>query len=96
MTHGAMAMKYQLVALTLVSVLLAQMNSYNGGIPITPGTSVPESNPATVAPPPRSSVPSSSPADSPTFGSNRGVSSAPAGPAYSFGAAPPPVVGPSH
>ena len=96
MTHGAVAMKHQLAALIVTGLTLAQMNSYNGGIPITPGTSVPESNPATVAPPPRSSVPSSSPAYSPTVGSNRGVSSAPAGPAYSFGAAPPPVVGPSH
>lgn len=91
-------MKYQLAALIVTGLTLAQMNSYNGGIPIAPGTSVPESNPATVMPPPRSSVPSSSPAVSPTVGPNTGVGSAPAptGPAYSFGAAPPPVVGPSH
>ena len=89
-------MKHQLAARIVTGLMLAQMNSYNGGIPITPGTSVPESNPATVAPPPRSPAPSTSPANSATVGSNRGASSAPAGPAYSFGAAPPPVVGPSH
>ena len=36
-------MKYQLAALIATGLTLAQMNSYNGGIPITPGTGVPES-----------------------------------------------------
>ncbi|HXC29852.1 MAG TPA: hypothetical protein VNV38_17990 [Stellaceae bacterium] len=90
-------MKYQLVALTLAGVLLAQMNSYNGGIPITPGTSVPESSPAYDRPPPsRNAAPSSSPAASSSVGSGSGASTAPAGPAYSFGAAPPPVVSPGR
>jgi hypothetical protein len=88
-----MAMKYQLVALTLVSVLLAQMNSYNGGIPITHGTSVPESSPAYDRPPPsQTAAPSGSPAISSSIGSGSAGSTAPAGPGYSFGAAPPPVV----
>ena len=86
-------MKYQLAALTLAGVLLAQMNSYNGGIPITPGTSVPESNPAYDRPPPsRNAAPSSSPAGPSSIGSGSAGSTAPAGPAYSFGAAPPPIV----
>ena len=86
-------MKHELVALTLAGVLLAQMNSYNGGIPVTPGTSVPESNPAYDRPPPsRNAAPSSSPAASSPSGSGSAGSTAPAGPAYSFGAAPPPVV----
>ena len=89
-------MKHELAALTFAGVMLAQMNSYNGGIPITPGTSVPESSPATVIAPPRSSAPSPSPATAPAIGSGGGGSTAPAGPAYSFGAAPPPVVGPSR
>jgi hypothetical protein len=89
-------MKHELAAFVVAGLMLAQMNSYNGGIPIAPGTSVPESNPATAAPAPRFSAPSESPAASPAIGSSAGVSSAPAGPAYSFGAAPPPVLGPGR
>ena len=89
-------MKHELAALTFAGVMLAQMNSYNGGIPITPGVSVPENNPATAIAPPRYSAPSSPPAAPPAIGSGSVTPSAPSGPAYSFGAAPPPVVGPSH
>jgi hypothetical protein len=93
MTHGVNAMKHDLAALVVAGLMLAQMNSYNGGIPITPGTSVPESNPAMAAPSPRISAPSESPAASPAIGSGSGVSAVPSGPAYSFGAAPSPVIG---
>ena len=89
-------MKHELAALTLAGVMLAQMNSYNGGIPITPGTSVPESNPATAIATPHYAAPATSPATAPAIGSGAGASTVPSGPAYSFGAAPPPVVGPSH
>ena len=87
-------MKHELASLALAGLLLAQMNSYNGGIPITPGTSVPESNPATVIAPPRGAPPSSSPAAGPAIASSSGASTAPAGPAYSFGAAPAPTIAP--
>jgi hypothetical protein len=96
MTHGANAMKHEIVALTMAGLMLAQMNSYNGGIPITPGTSVPESNPATAIAPPRAAPPGSSPAAGPAIGSGSGASTAPAGPAYSFGAAPPPTIAPGR
>jgi hypothetical protein len=96
MTHGVNAMKHDLAALVAAGLMLAQMNSYNGGIPITPGTSVPESNPAMAAPAPRISAPSESPAAAPAIGLGSGGASAPAGPAYSFGAAPPPVIGPGR
>jgi hypothetical protein len=90
-------MKRDLAAITLAGLMLAQMNSYNGGIPVTPGTSMPESNPATSIAPSRSAPPSSSPSAGPAIGSGSGVSTAPAGPAYSFGAAPPPTLSiPGH
>ncbi|HTW50547.1 MAG TPA: hypothetical protein VME45_01460 [Stellaceae bacterium] len=90
-------MKHELVAMTVAGLMLAQMSSYNGGIPVTPGTSVPESNPATAIAPSRAAPPSGSPAAGPAIGSGAGASTAPAGPAYSFGAAPPPTISvPSH
>lgn len=89
-------MKHHLATFVAAGLMLAQMNSYNGGIPITPGTSVPESNPATSISPPSYSAPSTPPAASPAIGSGSAASPAPSGPAYSFGSAPPPVVGPSH
>lgn len=88
-------MKYQLAALAFSGLLLAQASSYNGGIPMTPGTAVPESNPALDRPAPRPPAPSSAPAASPSFSSGPAANT-PSGPAYSFGAAPAPVVGPSH
>jgi hypothetical protein len=95
MTHGDATMKHQLIALAAAGLILAQMNSYNGGIPITPGTSVPERNPAVDTPRPSRapSSPSVPAASSPT---GSGASTAPAGPGYSFGAAPPPIVSPGH
>jgi hypothetical protein len=89
-------MKHELVAITVAGLMLAQMSSYNGGIPVTPGTSVPESNPATAIAPPRASAPLTSPAASPAITSGTGVSPAPSGPAYSFGSAPPPLVSPGR
>lgn len=89
-------MKHQLVAFTFAGLMLAQMSSYNGGIPITPGTSVPESNPATAISTPRGAPPSNSPAAGVAIGSGSGASTAPAGPAYSFGAAPAPTLTPGR
>lgn len=89
-------MKHHLAALIAAGLMLAQMSSYNGGIPMTPGTSVPESNPATAISPPNYSVPGTPSAASPAIGTGSAGSTAPSGPAYSFGSAPPPVVGPSH
>lgn len=89
-------MKHHLAVFAIAGLMLAQMSSYNGGIPITPGTSVPESNPATAIAPPSYAPPSGAPAASPAIGSGSAASTAPSGPAYSFGSAPPPVVGPSH
>jgi hypothetical protein len=97
MTHGAATMKHELVAITVAGLMLAQMSSYNGGIPATPGTSVPESNPATVIAPSRGFTPSSSPEAGPAIGSGGGMGSGSSGPAYSFGAAPPPTLSiPGH
>ncbi|HWD56987.1 MAG TPA: hypothetical protein VG308_01810 [Stellaceae bacterium] len=82
------------VAPALAALLLAQASS-NLGIPQTPGTRVPESNPATSivtpqsAPPPASASASGPAAPAPAPSGN-------SGPAYSFGAAPPPVVSPGH
>lgn len=87
-------MKHErMAAFVAAGLMLAQMSSYNGGIPITPGTQVPESNPATAITPPRSSAPATSPAAGPAI-SAPAASTAPSGPAYSFGAAPAPVVSP--
>ena len=87
-------MKPKLAVFAVAGVMLAQASSYNGGIPITPGTSVPESNPGTAISTPRSPAPSSSPAS--TVGPPSTAGTPPSGPAYSFGAAPPPVVGPGR
>jgi len=87
-------MKPRLAVFAVAGLLLAQTSSYNGGIPITPGTSVPESNPGTAIRAPSAPPPSSSPAS--TIGPPSTTSAAPSGPAYSFGAAPPPVVGPGR
>jgi hypothetical protein len=90
-------MKHELVAIAVAGLMLAQMSSYNGGIPVTPGTSVPESNPATAIAPSRAAPTTSSPSAGPAIGSAAGASTAPAGPAYSFGAAPPPTLSiPGH
>ncbi len=89
-------MKHHLAAIVAAGLMLAQMSSYNGGIPITPGTSVPESNPATAIASPSLSAPSSSPAVGPAIGSGSAASTAPSGPAYSFGAAPAPTISPGR
>lgn len=92
-------MKHAFAALAAGGLLLAQASgysSYNGGIPMTPGTRVPESSPVTVAPALSGAAPGSSPAAAPAISSGGAAVSAPSGPAYSFGAAPAPVVGPSH
>jgi len=90
-------MKQQLAVVALAGLMLAQASpSYNGGIPMVPGTSVPESNPAIDRPLPSRPAPS---APSPSYAPAESAAppaSGNAGPAYSFGAAPPPVVAPGR
>jgi len=85
-------------ASAMAGLILAQIStpgaSYNGGVPAVPGTRVPESNPATAVPPPQTAAPSA-----PSAGTGSSFATAPSsnsGPAYSFGAAPPPVVSPAR
>ena len=83
-------------ALVLAGLMLAQLSAPGGnstGIPATPGTRVPEDSPATRLPPPQSYGPSS--LSTPSLGTTPTVPNGNTGPAYSFGAAPPPVVSPS-
>ena len=84
-------MKHQLVMIAAAAgLVLAQASgSVTLGVPSVPGTRVPESNPGTAQPPPPSAAPSASPAATPSFA---GPSGSYSGPAYSFGAAPPPTV----
>jgi hypothetical protein len=91
-------MKRNLIAVSMVAgILLAQASAptttYNGGIPIVPGTRVPESGPIATTPPSYGSAPSAPSAAAPAISAPAG-SGASSGPAYSFGAAPPPVVAP--
>jgi hypothetical protein len=91
-------MKHEYAAVLATALVLAQLNapgSYNLGIPATPGTRVPESNPATAITPPSSPAPNSSTAPS----AGTAAPAAPignTGPAYSFGAAPAPIVSPGR
>jgi hypothetical protein len=90
-------MQYRFAAvLGMAGLALAQLTppgTSNLGIPAVPGTRVPESNPGTAIAPPAVSAGSSAPVVNPgTAAPTPGSSSA--GPAYSFGAAPPPVVAP--
>ena len=91
-------MQRNLNALAVAGLMLAQVNtgaSYNGGIPLVPGTRVPESNPTIPGPVPFTPAPSS-----PVGPASPGTASAPStssqGPAYSFGAAPAPIVSPNR
>jgi len=87
-------MKYAHTAAFIVAgLMLAQMSSYNGGIPITPGTQVPEANPGTVVSTPQFASPAISPPAGAAIAPSA-ASGAPSGPAYSIGAAPGPVVSP--
>jgi hypothetical protein len=82
-------------ALVLAGLILAQIgapSSNSTGIPATPGTRVPEDSPATRLPPPQSYGPSS--LSTPSLGTTPTVPNGNTGPAYSFGAAPPPIVSP--
>ncbi len=92
-------MKHQLAAaLMTASLFLAQLTvpgSYNLGIPAVPGTRVPESNPGTAVFAPPSPAPSSFSAPS-VAGSSMSSPVMNSGPAYSFGAAPPPTVSPGR
>lgn len=83
-----------IVAAGLLSAQLNPPGGYNLGMPQTPGARVPESNPGTAIIPPQAPVPSSQPA--PGNAAAPSSSPAPAGPAYSFGAPPPPVVSPGR
>jgi hypothetical protein len=88
-------------------LLLAQTGgtqNYNPGIPTVPGTHTPESNPATMVTAPSDGA--SNPAFAPGATSGNSATGTPttatpglsgnSGPAYSFGAAPPPVVAPAR
>jgi hypothetical protein len=91
-------MRTKFPAIVVAGLLSAQLNppgGYNLGMPQTPGARVPESNPGTAVIPPRAPTPSGQPAPGNALTAPSG-SSAPAGPAYSFGAAPPPVVAPGR
>ncbi|HTZ38228.1 MAG TPA: hypothetical protein VMB84_19545 [Stellaceae bacterium] len=80
----------------VAGLLMAQLGSgsYSPGVPAIPGTRTPESSPATAVPSAPSAAPSvTAPGAASTAGSPLGTNS---GPAYSFGAAPPPVVSPGH
>ena len=95
MTHKTLARTGVLAGLLLAQVNMPDTSS-NLGIPRLYGTRTPEQNPATtVVPTPSYGTP---PAGTPSPAA--GISSPPAtgntGPAYSFGAAPPPVVGPGR
>jgi hypothetical protein len=98
--RGAIVMERKpasaLAALAVAGLILAQLSTpgtYNTGIPATPGTRVPEDSPATRLPPPQSYGPSS--LSTPSLATTPTVPNGNTGPAYSFGAAPPPVVSPS-
>src|SRR5262249_20842901 len=92
-------MKQRFAAAAIGGVLLAQLGppgSYNLNVLATPGTMVPESNPATAIVPPAPKPPPSTPSGPATTSTDSwappmGTTS---GPAYSFGAAPPPVIAP--
>ena len=96
-----MQQRNRAAVLTVAGVILAQLltpGATNLGIPAVPGTRVPESNPATAVAPPiyTPSIP-----DTPSSGASApapatGGPVAPSGPAYSFGAAPPPVTSPGR
>jgi hypothetical protein len=91
-------MQYRFVAAVAVGIALAQLNtpgSYNLGAPQTYGARIPESNPGTAIATPQASAPSSPGAAASPIGASP-AASAPTGPAYSFGAAPAPVVSPGR
>jgi hypothetical protein len=85
-------------ALAMAGFVLAQMSgtSSNLGTPAITGTRTPESNPGTSM----SSSESPSPGASTMAGANPAVSppslGTTSGPAYSFGAAPPPTISPNR
>ena len=91
-------MRYKLTAtLATAGIILAQLTTgggYNLGTPQTSGTYIPENNPGTVIAAPRSAVPSSSSSSSMASPSGAPASGSYQGPAYSFGAAPPPITSP--
>ncbi len=81
--------------LGMAGLALAQLTTpgtSNLGVPAVPGTRVPESNPGTAISPPAFSGPSAPAANPGPAASAPGSSDT--GPAYSFGAAPPPVIAP--
>jgi|HubBroStandDraft_3_1064219.scaffolds.fasta_scaffold723052_1 hypothetical protein len=91
-------MERKLAAMAIAGLFMAQLSTpgyVNLGVPAVPGTRMPESNPATAAPMPQSSVPSSLSAPTTSAGP-AALPGSSAGPAYSFGAAPSPVVAPGR
>jgi hypothetical protein len=89
-----------LIGAAIAGLFLAQMNapgaSSNLGVPALSGTRTPEQSPATAVP----SAPSYGADGVPSPASGAGAAAAspspPSGPAYSFGAAPPPITAPSR
>ena len=91
-------MRDRFVAAVAVGIALAQLNvpgSYNLGAPQTYGARLPESNPGTSVMTPSAPSRSSPGAAAPAIAADPGPSG-PSGPAYSFGAAPAPVVSPGR
>jgi hypothetical protein len=91
-------MQYRFVAAVAVGIALAQLNtpgSSNLGAPQTFGARLPESNPGTSVMAPSVAAPSGPGAAAPAIAADP-APSAPTGPAYSFGAAPAPVVSPGR
>jgi hypothetical protein len=83
-------------SLAIAGLILAQFSvpgTYNLGVPTVPGTRTPESNPGTAIVIPPAPVPS---APSPAAIMVAPPASSNVGPAYSFGAAPPPTVAPGR
>jgi hypothetical protein len=91
-------MQYRFPAAVAVGIALAQLStpgSYNLGAPQTYGARLPESNPGSSIMAPSALAPSGPGAAAPAIAIDP-APSAPSGPAYSFGAAPAPVVSPGR
>ena len=103
MAQGATGVHHKLAVFTLFAGLsLAQLTppgTSNLGVPSVPGTRVPENSPATAVTPPATLPLRGAAAATSPSSDGAGAVSAPSGnsgPAYSFGAAPPPVVAPGR
>jgi len=87
-------MKSKLAIIAVAGLLLTQFSvpgTYNLGVPRTPGTRAPENNPGTAIVSPSNPAPTTPTAPVPAGTAAPAENS---GPAYSFGAAPPPILSP--